>query len=250
MKINKPDNAAHILEKIIHISLSTCLIFLIFPRFTTLKDILLLTSVFCWVWLGLKHNGSFLSKDRTTISLSFFVIIAFISSVAGVEPLENLRRFKGEIIVPFLLFLIISSMYRDKVKALDLLRAPAVAFAMYTIYVLINYLLNYDVTTFLHKNIREMKIFDSYPQRSITLFPITVGIFLSMKNRSKYLLLTAAVLGFTIIAAYSSFTPLVSALSVLLLCAVFVQPEAYKIALRTSMAGIVVLIIILAMFKI
>ncbi|MBI4699334.1 MAG: O-antigen ligase family protein [Nitrospirae bacterium] len=70
-----------------------------------------------------------------------------------------------------------------------------------------------------------------------------------MKNKLKYIFLTAAALGFVILTVYNSFTPLLSALSVIVLCTVFAQPAIYRIALRFAISGFVAFIIILVIFK-
>jgi O-antigen ligase len=237
------------LQRIIHIFLSLYLFLLIFPHTTTLREIAFWITFLCWLWLRFKTHRPFLVINKVTIFLFIFILIAFISSVIGIEPLENLKRFKGEIAIPFILFLVIASEYKDKEKALSLLLAPAIAFAIYTIYVIINYTIDYEFTTFLHKKLRDIKIFDGYPQRSITLFPITIGIFLCGHNRLKYLLLVAAILEFIIIGAYDSFTPFLSAISVLVICALFAQPKMLRNGMRIVMVGFVILFSVLILLK-
>src|SRR4030065_1480096 len=105
-------------EKIIHTSLFIYLFLLIFPHTTTLKEISFWTAAICWVIFRFRKSEPFITFNPITISLSLFMLIAFISSVIGMEPLENLKRFKGELLVPFFLFLIAATELSDidKVK--------------------------------------------------------------------------------------------------------------------------------------
>lgn len=237
------------LERLIHISLFTYLFFLIFPHTTTLREIAFWIATLCWIWLEIKTHRPLLIINKITIPLLLFVSISFVSSIIGVETLENLKRFKGEIAVPLILFLIISSGYKDKDKALSLLLAPAIAFAIYTLYVLISFAVNYDIMTFFNERLREIEIFSNYPQRSITIFPITIGIFLCIRSRYKYFLLGAALLEFFILVAYDSFTPLLSAVSVLVLGVLFAQPKTFRNGMRIVIMGFVVLFSMVILLK-
>ena len=129
-------NVKYSSEKIIHTSLFIYLFLLIFPHTTTLREISFWIAAICCVLLRLRKSEPFIPLNPIVISLSIFIGIAFISSVIGMEPLENLKRFKGELLIPFLLFLITATEYKTLQKAKSLFIAPVIAFAAYTVLVI------------------------------------------------------------------------------------------------------------------
>src|SRR4030067_2669795 len=87
-------------ERILHISLFLYLFLLVFPHTTTPREIAFWTAFLSWVLLRLRKSEPFITLNPVRIlsngvnpiiiSLSIFIGIAFISSVIGMEPLENL----------------------------------------------------------------------------------------------------------------------------------------------------------------
>ncbi|MBI4679815.1 MAG: hypothetical protein HY753_01040, partial [Nitrospirae bacterium] len=118
------------LEKILHISLFLYLFLLVFLHTTTPREIAFWTAFLSWVLLRLRKSEPFITLNPVRIlsngvnpiivSLSLFMVIAFISSLIGIEPFENLKRFKGELLVPFILFLIAVTEFSsiEKIKRL------------------------------------------------------------------------------------------------------------------------------------
>ncbi|OGL43506.1 MAG: hypothetical protein A2W05_09520, partial [Candidatus Schekmanbacteria bacterium RBG_16_38_10] len=228
------------LERIIHISLFLYLFLLIFPHTTTPKEIAFWAAFLCWVVLRFKNPESFIGLKPARFfsnvvnpiiaSLSLFMFIAFISSIIGMEPLENLKRFKGELLVPFFLFLIAATELSDIEKVKRLLFAPVIAFAVYTLLAVAEST-NYGLHYFWDKSGREKYIWlTNYSQTGAIVFPLILGLFLFAKNRwFKYSLAAFAFLEFMILAAYRSLTPLLGVITVLLLWVAFVRPKRYRL---------------------
>ena len=222
-------NVKYSSEKIIHTSLFIYLFLLIFPHTTTLREISFWIAAICCVLLRLRKSEPFIPLNPIVISLSIFIGIAFISSVIGMEPLENLKRFKGELLIPFLLFLITATEYKTLQKAKSLFIAPVIAFAAYTVLV-IGESFNYGFVYFWDRATRQNLWLDGYGQIGITIFPITLGMFLLNKDKwFKYSFLFFGIIELGILMAYRSFTVSLSAVSVLLLWVVFVRPRKYRL---------------------
>ncbi len=225
------DTAGYSLEKILHISLFAYLFLLIFPHVTTIREIAFWSAVLFWLILRHKRSMPFMSLNPITVSLSLFMAIAFIASIAGIEPLENIRRFKGEILKPFLLFLIVATEYNSLEKIKRLSFALLIPFACYTVLTIIESA-NYGLAYYWDKTIREghQWFITGYWQRGTLIFPIILGVFLLIKNRwLKYFLIFFAITEFIILTTYRGFTVFLAAISVLLLWVLFANPKKYRL---------------------
>ena len=244
MDNNNIDTSKPLLGRIVHIFLFLYLFLLIFPHTTTTKEIAFWIAFLCWVVLRLRKSESFMPLNPVTISLSLFMVIAFISSVIGMGPIENINRFKEELLPIFILFLITATEYRTIQKAKNLLIALVIAFAIYT-FLVIWKSFNYGLVYFLDRATRENLWLDGYAHMGIPIFSITLGMLLLMKdNRFKYFLLFFAGLEFFIIAAYS-FTPLIGVIAVLLLWAFFAKPKGYRLWMKSFIIGVIILSVFL-----
>mgnify|MGYP001573307425 FL=1 len=217
-------------EKIIHTSLFIYLFLLIFPHTTTLKEISFWIAAICWVLLRLRKSEPFITLNPIIASLSLFMVIAFISSVIGMEPLENLKRFKGELLVPFILFLITATEFNSIEKAKRLLFAPVIAFAIYTLLAVFEST-DYGLQYFWDKTNREQYVWlTSYSQFSAFAFPLILGLILFITNRwLRYFLIAFAVIVFAMLTAYRGFTVFLGAVSILLLWMMFAKPPKYRL---------------------
>ena len=218
------------IERIMHISLFTYLFLLIFPHTTTIQEVSFWTAFLCWAILRLRKQESFIPFNPITISFSLFIVIAFIASVIGMDPLENLKRFKGELIVPFILFLIAVTEFSSIEKAKKILLAPLIAFAVYTLLAIIEST-NYGLQYFWDKTNREQYVWlTSYSQFSAFAFPLILGLILFITNRwLRYFLIAFAVIVFAMLTAYRGFTVFLGAVSILLLWMMFAKPPKYRL---------------------
>ena len=218
------------IERIMHISLFTYLFLLIFPHTTTIQEVSFWTAFLCWAILRLRKQESFIPFNPITISFSLFIVIVFTASVIGMDPLENLKRFKGELIVPFILFLIAVTEFSNIEKAKKILLAPLIAFAVYTLLAIIEST-NYGLQYFWDKTNREQYIWlTNYTQMAFIILPMMLGIFLFTKNIwVRVFLIIFATVEFIIIASYRSITPFLAVVSVLFLWILFVRPKKYRL---------------------
>ena len=221
-------------EKILHISLFVYLLLLIFPHVTTLREIAFWTAFLSWVLSRLRKSEPFIALNPIIVSLSLFMVIAIISSLTGMEPFENLKRFKGELIVPFILFLITATEFNSIEKIKRLLFAPIIAFAVYILLAIVEST-NYGLQYFWDKTHREQYLWlTNYSHMAAITLPLILGVFLFVKNRwLKYFLITFAILEFAILAAYRSIAPFLGVVSVLLLWIIFVRPRKYRLWMIT-----------------
>lgn len=231
MSLTKLIDYPSVTEKIIHLFLFAYFLLLIFPHTTTPKEIILWTAVLCWIILRIKRPGPFIRLTPIITALSLFMVIAFIASVIGAEPIENLKRFKGELFVPFLFFLITATEFNSIEKSKRLLYAPLIAFAIYTLLAVFESA-NYGLHQYFWiKSNREQYIWlDNYTQMSAIIFPLILGLILLTVNRGlRYLLVIYAVSVFGIVTAYRGFTVFSGSVSVLLLWAIFARPPKYRL---------------------
>lgn len=230
MENNNIDTSKPLLERIVHISLFLYLFLLIFPHTTTPKEIAFWTAFLCWVVLRLRKSEPFIALNPIIISLSLFMVIAFISSVIGMGPIENINRFKGELLIPFGLFLITATEFDNFKKVKQLLSALLIAFAIYTLMAIIESS-NYGLQYFWDKTHRDQYLWlTNYSQMGAIIFPLTLGISLIIKNRwLKHFLLAFAAIVFAILALYMSLTMFLGTLSVLLLWIIFARPKKYRV---------------------
>jgi O-antigen ligase len=246
-------------EKVLHIFLFIYLFLLIFPHTITPREIAFWTASFCWVMLRLRKSGPFITLNPVgkmtlsnevnpfrvhpiTVSLAIFMIVAFISSVIGMEPLENLERFKGELVVPFILFLIIATEFNSIEKVKCLLSAPIIAFAIYTSLAIVEST-NYGLQYFWDKTNREQYYWLlNYSQMAAIILPIMLGFFLLTRNIwVRIFLIIFAMVEFFILASYRSITPFLAVVSVIFVWILFAKPQRY----RLLMSGFVLLIILI-----
>lgn len=228
------------LERTLYISLFIYLFFLIFPHTTTIKEFTFWIAFLSWVVLRLRKSEPLITLNPVKIfsngvnliivSLSLFMVVTFVSSVIGTEPLENLKRFKGELLIPFILFLIIATEFSSIEKVKPLFSSLLIAFAVYTLLAIIEST-NYGLRYFWDETHREQYIWlTSYSQIGAVIFPLTLGIFLLVRNKwFKYSLITFAIIEFVILTTYRGFTVFLGAVSVLLLWAIFVRPKKYRL---------------------
>jgi O-antigen ligase len=160
-------------------------------------------------------------------------MIAVTSSIIGTDPLENLKRFKGELLVPFILFLIVATEFKtlDKIKKLFL--APVIAFFIYTIIVIIESFkwgLSYYWDEILRNQVRWLS---GYGEMSNTLLPLTFGTFLLLKEKWRYYLIPVMLIEFLIAAAYRNISSFGGIVLVILLGAFFVQQRNYRIWMKS-----------------
>lgn len=199
-----------------------------FPHTTTPREIVFWTGFLCWIIKNFKEIGKFIILCPVTTSLSLFMFITFFTSIIGIEPIENLGRFKNELLPVFVLFLIVKTEYKTIQEAKRLFIVPAVAFAIYTL-IVITESFSFGIEYFWSRSIRENQWIDGYGHIGITLLPITLGMCLLIKNkRFKYPLMFLGVIEFFIIAMYS-FTSLISSMLVLLLWIFFARPRGYRL---------------------
>lgn len=214
------------LERLIHISLFTYLFFLIFPHTTTLREIAFWTAFICWIGLRIRKQEPLVPLNPITIPLYLFMIIAFISSVIGSEPIENLKQFKGDIAVPFILFLITATEFDSIKKIKRLLLVFLISLAIYTLLTIIESI-NYGLPYFWGETAGAQ-----YPWKmeNSLIFTITLGYILLIKNkRFRYSLIAFAILEFILLTAYRSFATFLGAISVLVLWLLFVKPKKYRL---------------------
>lgn len=233
-----------LLEKILRISLFIYLFALIFPHVNTLCEIAFWTAFLCWVRLRFKREESFIPINPVTVSLLIFMLIALIASVFGMTPIGDLNRFKGELLVPFILFLITATEFKNLEKIKGLLAAMVIAFAVYTSLALLESS-QYGLRYFWDKTHREQYYWldTGYWQRGAIIFPVILGLLLLLKNKWLRLSLGAlAVTEFAIIYVYRSFAVLLGTCSVLLLWALFARPKKY----RLYMAGLLCLFLVIS----
>ena len=230
MSLTKLIDYPSVTEKIIHLFLFAYFFLLIFPHTTTPKEIILWTAVLCWIIIRIKRPEPFIRLTPIITALSLFMVIAFIASVSGAEPIENLKRFKGELLVPFLFFLITATEFNSIEKSKRLLYAPLIAFAIYTMLAVFESA-NYGLHQYFWiKSNREQYIWlDNYTQMSAAIFPLILGLILLTVNRGlRYLLVIYAVSVFGIVTAYRGFTVFSGTVMVLLLWIISVRPLKYR----------------------
>jgi O-antigen ligase len=194
--------------------------------------------------LRFKREESFIPINPATVSLLIFMLIALIASVFGMTPVEDLNRFKGELLVPSILFLITATEFKSIEKIKGLFTALIIAFAVYTLLTLLESA-QYGLRYFWDKTHREQYYWldTGYWQRGAIIFPVILGLLLLLKNKWLKLSLGAlAVTEFAIISVYRSFAVLLGACSVLLLWALFVRPKKY----RLYMAGLICLFLVIS----
>ncbi|MBI4838986.1 MAG: O-antigen ligase family protein [Nitrospirae bacterium] len=233
-----------ILEKILHISLFIYLFALISPHVTTLRETAFWTAFLCWVMLRAKGEESFIPINPATVSLLIFMLIALIASAFGMTPVEDLNRFKGELLVPVILFLITATEFKSLEKIKGLLTSLVIAFAVYTLLTLLESS-QYGLRYFWDKTHREQYYWldTGYWQRGVIIFPVILGLLLILKNKWLNLSLSAlAVTEIAIISVYRSFAVLLGTCSVLLLWALFARPKKY----RLYMAGFICLFLVIS----
>ncbi len=230
MSLTKLIDYPSVTEKIIHFSLFAYLFLIIFPHTTTPKEIAFWTAFLCWVVLRLRKSEPFMPLNPVIISLSLFMVIAFISSVLGMGTIENINRFKGELLIPFGLFLITATEFDNFKKVKQLLSALLIAFAIYTLMAIIESA-NYGLQYFWDKSNREQYMWlTNYSQMASVIFPLILGTILLVTNRwLKYFLVAFAIVVFGILVNYRGFTVFLGAFSVLLLWAIFVRPNRYRL---------------------
>src|SRR3989338_10349868 len=233
-------------EKILHISLFVYLLLLIFPHVTTLREIAFWTAFLSWVLSRLRKSEPFIALNPIIVSLSLFMVIAIISSLTGMEPFENLKRFKGELIVPFILFLITATEFNSIEKIKRLLFAPIIAFAVYILLAIVEST-NYGLQYFWDKTHREQYLWlTNYSHMAAITLPLILGIFLFVKNRwLKYFLATFAILEFAILAAYRSIAPFLGVVSASLLWIIFVRPRKYRLWMITFISLFILIFTVL-----
>lgn len=233
------------LEKIIHFSLFAYLFLLIFPHVTTLREIVFWSAVLFWLILRSKRREPFVPLNPITVSLSLFMAIALIASIAGIEPLENIRRFKGELLKQFLLFLIAATEYSSIEKIKKLFIPLVTAFALYTIFVIIESF-EWGFPYYWDQTLRHHFIWlDGYSKMCITLLPLTLGYFLLITTNLRFLLLILMLLEFAIMATYRDVTVFGGIISVILLGALFARPQNQRLWIR---AFIIIVILISTTF--
>jgi O-antigen ligase len=248
----KPDKSDDLLHKLIHVSLFSYLMLLPFPHVTTLREVAFWSAVVFWIIFRYKKPEPFMPlKDPIFLSLSFFMLITFTASILGIEPLDNIMRFKGELLKPFLLFLIAFTAYNSIEKIKKLLLAPVFAFTIYTILVVFESL-DWGLSYYWDLNLRDnFTWLSGYTAKSTALFPLTFGyLFITKKNIYRFLLLIILLIEFGIIVTYREVTATCSTLLIIMFAALFVQPKYYRQLLRVSIAMIITFaIIILFNFK-
>ncbi|MBI5050077.1 MAG: O-antigen ligase family protein [Nitrospirae bacterium] len=238
-------------EKILHIFFPAYLFLLILPRVTTVREIVFWIAVFCWVMIRFRRRAvaqiegqePFIPLNPVTVSLSIFMLIALTASVTGMQPVDNLNRFKGELLTPFILFFVAATEFRSLEKIKIPLFALILAFAIYTLLTVIEST-SYGFRYYWDKTNREQYFWLStgYWQRGALIFPVILGTFLIIKNSLiKYSLITLALTEFAVIAAYRSFMVFTGIISVLLLWLLFIKNKKY----RRWMAGFISLFIVI-----
>ncbi|GBE05960.1 MAG TPA: O-antigen ligase family protein [Nitrospirae bacterium] len=236
-KLSEPD----LLFRIMHFFMFVQLILLPFPHVTSIKEITFWLAVFFWLMLRSKRSWQFMPLNPVTVSLSLFMAIALITSLAGIEPMENIKRFKGELLIPFLFFLIASTEY-NSMKKIRMLLAPMVAaFAIYTVFVVIESC-NWGLSYYWDQTLRQqLKWYSGYAEMSITLLPLTLGYFLLMRTNLRFLLLFVMLLEFTILAAYRHVASFGGTVFVIFLGALFIQPKTYRLGVRVFIIMIMII---------
>ncbi|HDZ61933.1 MAG TPA: O-antigen ligase family protein [Nitrospirae bacterium] len=229
------------LFKIMHASLFAYLVLLPFPHVTTIKEITFWLAVLFWLMLMPSRSQRLLPVNPVTISLALFMAIALIASITGVEPVENLKRFKGELLVPFLLFSISATEYNSMTKIRRLLTPLVIAFAVYTIFVIAESF-SWGLSYFWDQTLRQqVKWLSGYAEMSITLLPLTFGYLLLTGTRLRFFILIFLSLEFFIAAAYRNISAFGGSVFVLLMGAIFVRPGIYRFCVRVFIV-IVILI--------
>jgi len=244
MQKENPNITVSLWEKMLSISLFIYLFALIFPHITTLREIAFWTAFLCWVMLRFKREESFIPINPATVSLLIFMLIALIASVFGMTPIGDLNRFKGELLIPFILFLITATEFKNLEKIKGLFSVLIIAFAVYTLLALLESS-QYGLRYFWDKTHREQYYWldTGYWQRGAIIFPVILGLLLLLKNKWLRLSLGAlAVTEFAIIYVYRSFAVLIGTCSVLLLWALFTRPKKY----RLYMAGLICLVLVIS----
>ena len=233
------NTAESLWEKLLHISFPAYLFLLILPRMTTVREIVFWIAVFCWLMIRFRRRAvaqiegqePFIPLNPVTVSLSVFMLIALTVSVTGMQPVDNLNRFKGELLTPFILFFIAATEFRNMEKIKIPLFALILAFAIYTLLTVIEST-NYGFHYYWDKTNREQYFWleTGYWQRGAILFPVILGVCLLIKNvYLKYSLIILALIEFAIIAAYRSFAIFAGIISVLLLWLLFVKNKKYRV---------------------
>lgn len=146
------------------------------------------------------------------------------------EPLENLKRFKGELLIPFILFLITATEFGSIEKIKRLLFIFLISLALYTLLTIMESTI-YGLPYFWGEAAGAM-----YPWKmeNSLIFAITLGgIFLIKSKWFRYLLIVFTILEFTLLIGYRSFAVFLGAISVLLLWLLFVRPKKYKLWMLT-----------------
>ena len=211
------------LFKLMHAFLFTYLVLLPFPHVTTIKEITFWLAVIFWLMLMPSRSQRLLPVNPVTLSLTLFMTVALITSIAGVEPVENLKRFKGELLIPFLLFSISATEYNNMTKIKRLLTPLVIAFAVYTIFVIAESFA-WGLSYFWDENLRQqVRWLDGYSKKCITLLPLTLGYFLLITTNLRFLLLILMFLEFAIMAAYRDVTVFGGIISVILFGALFAR---------------------------
>ena len=230
------------LFKLMHSSLFAYLVLLPFPHVTTIKEITFWLAVIFWLMLMPSRSQRLLPVNPITLSLTLFMAVALISSITGVEPVENLKRFKGELFIPFLLFLIASTEYGSMDKIRMLLAPMVAALAVYTAFMVVESF-SWGFGYYWDESLRQqLKWLSGYAEMCITLLPLTLGYFLLMRSNLRFLVLFLMLLEFTILAAYRHIASFGGSVLVLFLGVLFIQPMVYRLWLR----GFIVMIMIIS----
>ncbi|MBI5195242.1 MAG: O-antigen ligase family protein [Nitrospirae bacterium] len=223
-----------VLEKTLHISLFIYLFLIIFPHTTTLLEIAFWLAFSSWAVLRLKFrkHEPFIPLNQITISIFIFILIALIASLAGMDPIDNLKQFKGGLLIPLSLFLIIVTEYDNCEKIKELLIAPVSAFAIYTMLV-VNESFIWGLSYYWDHFLEKYTVWlDGYTGKGITIFPLSLGYFLLIRTNLRFLLLIFIFLEFAIMVGVRDISCFGSIAFVILLGALFARPEIYRFWIR------------------
>jgi O-antigen ligase len=159
--------------------------------------------------------------------------MTLIASVIGIEPFENIKRFKGELLIPFILFYIAATEYNTLDKIKKILFAPLLAYFVYTLIVIIESF-TWGFSYYWDEILREQVTWLSgYGEMSNVLLPLTFGTFFLLEKKQKYFLIPVMLTEFFIAAAYRNISSFGGIILVIILGAFFVQPRSYRIWIRS-----------------
>jgi O-antigen ligase len=218
--------ANNVTESIMYGSLFTYISVLLFPHTNSIREIAFWLAFVFWLMSRFNKKTALLPLNHINIALLIFVFIGFIASVTGPGPLENVRNFKSDLLIPAVLFFIIATEFDSEQKIKGLLYVMTISSAVYALFTLAEFS-GYGLP-YLWADVKGAEF--AWKMEKSLYFPVVLGIFLLIKSRLlKSVLIIFALFELVFIMAGRAFSVLLGVIPVFLLWMVFAKPVKYRL---------------------